>query len=266
MFGVAKFWIWPLVVMASLKRAYTAPDYCDSKICFGGVPNIGCNNDGKLSKSCPKDAKIIEMTDELKKLILDTHNNYRSTLATGGVKWLPKAAAMPTLTWDDDLAATAQMNANRCERGHDKCHNTQDYLNSGQNLNYIATSADTIDVKDQVPKLISSWWDERHDVNKNMVNTMYDPGKSVMVFHFAVLGSDKVNKVGCGLAQWTNENAWLQMYLVCNYSFNDFIGIPIYVKGAPCSQCKTGCNSKFAGLCNEDEPVPQLIDYPAPQA
>lgn len=171
MFGVAKTWVWSLLVMASLKRAYTV-DYCDSSICFGGVPNIGCDNNGKLSKSCPKDAKIIEVTDELKQLILDTHNNYRSTLATGGVKWLPKAAAMPTLTWDNDLAATAQMNANRCERGHDKCHNTQEYLNSGQNLNYIATSADTIDVKDQLPKLISSWWDERHDVNKNMVNTM----------------------------------------------------------------------------------------------
>lgn len=83
--------------MASLKRA-NAADYCDSSICFGGTPNIGCGNDkSKLSSSCPKDAKIIEMTDELKQSILDTHNGYRSTLATGGVKWLPKAAAMPTL-------------------------------------------------------------------------------------------------------------------------------------------------------------------------
>lgn len=136
MFGAAKFWIWPLLVGTILQYAYAA-DYCDPSICFGGEANIGCNNDRKLSKTCPKDAKIIEMTDELKKLILDTHNNYRSTLATGGVKWLPKASAMPTLTWDDDLADTAQMNANRCNRGHDKCHNTQDYLNSGQNLNYI---------------------------------------------------------------------------------------------------------------------------------
>lgn len=263
MIRLAKSWILlALLLAAALKQAYTV-DYCDTSICPASKPNIGCGNDGKLSAACPSGAKVIEMNDEMKNLILDTHNKYRSTLATGGVGWLPKAAAMPTLTWDKDLAETAQMNSNRCVRGHDACHNTDTYLNSGQNINYFATSVDTIDVKGEVPKLITSWWDERHDVHKNMVKTMYDPGKSIMVFHFAVMASDKVNKVGCGITQWKPPGGWMQIYLVCNYSFNDFVGIPIYVTGEPCSKCQKGCSTKYPGLCNEDEPVPQLIDYPA---
>lgn len=263
MLKLVKSWIWLSMLLASLKSAYTV-DYCDSSICPPGASNIGCGNNGKLAKACPSNAKVIEMTDELKKLIVDTHNKYRNEVANGKVGHLPKAAAMPTLTWDNDLAETAQMNSNRCVRGHDACHNTDVYKNSGQNINYIATSADSIDHMKEVPNLITSWYDERHDVNKNMVNTMYDPGKSIMVFHFAVMASDKVNKVGCGLTQWKNEGEWLQLYLVCNYSFNDFIGIPIYVSGKkPCSGCTTGCNSAFPGLCNESEPVPQMIDYPA---
>ncbi|XP_055638839.1 antigen 5 like allergen Cul n 1-like [Toxorhynchites rutilus septentrionalis] len=257
----AKSWIWLVVLLASLKRSYST-DYCDHKLCPSGKAHIGCKNDGKLGPKCPKGAKPIEMTAQLKQLILDTHNKYRSTLATGGVEWLPKAAVMPTLTWDDELAETAQMNSNRCIRGHDACHNTDLFKNSGQNINYFATSADTIDVNAQVPNLITSWWDERHDVNQNMVNTMYDPGKSIMVFHFAVLGSDKVNKLGCGITQWKPDKGWIQIYLVCNYSFNDFVGIPIYVAGEPCSQCTKGCNTKYKGLCAEDEPVAQVIDYP----
>lgn len=260
MIQFAKSWIWLAIVLATLKQAYTV-DYCDESICAAGKTNIGCNNNGKLSSSCPPGAKKIKMTAELKQLILDTHNKYRSTLATGGVGWLPKAAAMPTLTWDNDLAETAQMNTNRCVRGHDACHNTDKYKNSGQNINYFATSADTIDIEKEVPNLISSWWDERHDVNANMVNTMYDPGKSVMVFHFAVMAADKANKIGCALGQWKQPNAWLQVYIVCNYSFNDFVGLPIYAAGEPCSQCSTGCNPKYEGLCNEKEPVALPVDY-----
>ncbi|XP_055607612.1 antigen 5 like allergen Cul n 1-like [Uranotaenia lowii] len=261
----AKSLIWLALVAASLKLAQTAVDYCDKKICADHQPNIGCNNDRKLSSKCPAGSKIVEVTDELKKLILDTHNKYRSTLATGGVPWLPKASAMPTLTWDDDLQDTAQMNANQCVKAHDPCHNTDKYLNSGQNINKVSTT-EKIDVKEWVPKLISSFWDERHDVNSNMVSALYDPGKSVMVYHFAVLGNDKVNKVGCGISMWPSGGGYNTMYIVCNYSFNDFLGLPIYNSGEPCSACKKGCNAKYAGLCNEDEPVPQLINYPAPSA
>lgn len=262
MIKLAKSWIWLGLLLASLKHAHTV-DYCDSDICAAGKTNIGCGNNGKLSKSCPSNAKTIPMDDAMKALILDTHNKYRSELATGAVKWLPKAAAMPTLTWDDDLAETAQMNTNRCIRGHDACHNTDKYKNSGQNINFFATSAsiDDATVKEQVPKLIGSWWDERHLVNKKMVKTMYDPGKSIMVFHFAVMAADKANKVGCAVGQWQEPDAWEQIYIVCNYSFNDFVGLPIYASGEPCSGCTKGCNAKYAGLCAEDEPVALPVDY-----
>ena len=72
----------------------------------------------------------------------------------------------------------AQLNANRCVQKHDACHNTDTIRYSGQNLNHIKTTAPSIDNIPQVIKdLISSWWDERLDVNSRMVNSMYDPGK-----------------------------------------------------------------------------------------
>ncbi|XP_055605776.1 antigen 5 like allergen Cul n 1-like [Uranotaenia lowii] len=111
---------------ASLKLVLTVVDYCDKKICADHQPNNGCNNERMLLSKWPAGSKIVEVTDELKKLILDTHNKYRSILHAD--------------TWDDDLEDTAQMNAYQCVKAHDPCHNTDKYLNSGQNINKVSTT------------------------------------------------------------------------------------------------------------------------------
>lgn len=251
--------VWMLllsVLLAAALKTTVAQDYCDPNLCDPGDDHIGCNNPGGFVPACQK-AKKIDVTDEYKKIILDEHNKYRSTVATGGVKWLPKAKQMVTMSWDDELAQLAQLNANRCTQKHDQCHNTANFRYSGQNLNHIKTfgAGDDIGNIPQVIKdLISSWWDERKDVNSRMVDSMYDPGRHTMIFHFAVMAAEKANKIGCALSQWSDEgNPFL--YLVCNYSFTDIIGLPMYQRGAPCSGCTKGCNSDYAGLCNADEPV-----------
>ncbi|XP_052863079.1 antigen 5 like allergen Cul n 1-like [Anopheles cruzii] len=251
--GKCKWMLLLAVVLAAVLKVAEAQDYCDPDLCDPGQTHIGCNNPGGFVKGC-NEPKVVPVTDELKKIMLDEHNKYRSTVATGGVKWLPKAKRMTTVVWDDELAKLAQLNANRCVQKHDDCHNTANHRYSGQNLNHIATTASSIDNVPQVIKdLISSWWDERYDVNSRMVKSMYDPGRHTMIFHFAVLAADKSNKIGCAVSQWTDNGTWL--YLVCNYSFTDVVGLPMYASGEPCSGCTTGCNSAYAGLCNPDEPV-----------
>ncbi|ETN62170.1 venom allergen 5 [Anopheles darlingi] len=246
-------WFVLLLAAAALKLA-ESQDYCDPELCDPGDDHIGCNNPGGFLSNCV-DPKVIPMSDELKTIILDEHNKYRSTVATGGVKWLPKASKMTTMVWDDELAALAQLNANRCVQKHDACHNTANHRYSGQNLNHITTTAPSIDNVPQVIKdLISSWWDEKADVNKRMVKSMYDPGRHTMIFHFAVLAADKSNKLGCAVSQW-KDNGNPYLYLVCNYSFTDIVGLPMYASGEPCSACTKGCNSAYAGLCNPEEPV-----------
>ncbi|XP_314254.6 antigen 5 like allergen Cul n 1 [Anopheles gambiae] len=253
--GKGKMVLLLAVIVAAALKTTVAQDYCKPDLCDPGNDHIGCNNPGGFTSNCPSGAKVIKMTDELKKIILDEHNKYRSTVATGGLKWLPKAKQMTTMTWDDELAKLAKLNANRCVQKHDDCHNTAKHRYSGQNLNHIMTTAPSIDNIPQVIKdLISSWWDERFDVNSRMVKAMYDPGRHTMIFHFAVMAADKANKIGCAISQWP-ENGNPYMYLVCNYSFTDIVGLPMYAQGEPCSGCTKGCNSAYEGLCNPDEPV-----------
>ncbi|XP_041762912.1 antigen 5 like allergen Cul n 1-like [Anopheles merus] len=253
--GKGKMVLLLAVLVAAALKTTVAQDYCKPDLCDPGNDHIGCNNPGGFTSNCPSGAKVIKMTDELKKIILDEHNKYRSTVATGGLKWLPKAKQMTTMTWDDELAKLAKLNANRCVQKHDDCHNTAKHRYSGQNLNHIMTTAPSIDNIPQVIKdLISSWWDERLDVNSRMVKAMYDPGRHTMIFHFAVMAADKANKIGCAISQWP-ENGNPYLYLVCNYSFTDIVGLPMYAQGEPCSGCTKGCNSAYEGLCNPDEPV-----------
>lgn len=252
--GKGKWMLLLAVMVAAAMKTTVAQDYCDPDLCDPGESHIGCNNSGGFVRACKK-AKVVEVTEEYKKIMLDEHNKYRSTVATGGVKWLPKAKQMATMTWDDELAQLAQLNAYRCVQKHDDCHNTASFRYSGQNLNHIMTinAGDDIENVPQVIKdLISSWWDEKKDVNSRMVDAMYDPGRHTMVFHFAVMAAEKANKLGCAMSQWS-ENGNPYLYLVCNYSFTDVVGLPMYVKGKPCSGCKTGCNSAYEGLCNPDE-------------
>merc|ERR1719186_1364772 len=73
--------------------------------------------------------------------IVNYHNELRAKVAKGNVRGQPKAANMRKLTWDSDLAATAQALANSCQMKHSctgmtKCHQTQGsrFYWPGQNL------------------------------------------------------------------------------------------------------------------------------------
>ena len=84
------------LVAGLLGVAVAQEDYCDSSLCDPGVQHIGCNAKNELSPDC-NEGKKIELTDELKKLILDEHNNYRNQVAKGELNWLPTASNMVTM-------------------------------------------------------------------------------------------------------------------------------------------------------------------------
>lgn len=64
---------------------------------------------------------------------------------------------------------------------------------------------------------------------------------------------DRDVAVGCALVRY--QSNLYNSYFVCNYSFVNFVGLPVYVKGTTASQCQTGTNPNYPGLCNENEPV-----------
>lgn len=55
-----------------------------------------------------------------KRLLLHLHNQFRSTIAAGRTPNFPSASRMGALTWDDELASLAVLNAMSCEIEHDK--------------------------------------------------------------------------------------------------------------------------------------------------
>lgn len=71
--------------------------YCDSNLCPPGLKHIACKNSGSFAATCPKDRKLVDLSESDIKLILDHHNKFRNKIANGDqVGFLP-AARMATM-------------------------------------------------------------------------------------------------------------------------------------------------------------------------
>lgn len=123
----------------------------------------------KFTSNCPKDAEKRDITDSLKKLIVDMHNEKRDIIAGGGEKSLKPACRMATMEWDDELAALAELNVLQCKMKHDKCHNTDAFQYSGQNLGLIGFRGD-VDDKARIEKSIKLWFEEKKDVKQSIID------------------------------------------------------------------------------------------------
>lgn len=77
---------------------------------------------------------------------------------------------------------------------------------------------------------------------------------SFVTGHYSQVIWADTNRVGCGFTSY-RENGTLETNLyVCNYGpAGNFVALPSYKVGTPCSQCptNTACSSRFAGLCGE---------------
>lgn len=93
-----------------------AADYCDPKLCDVGDKQAAClNPTSAWSPSCSADKKVIHMSQDFKKQILDTHNKWRNTVASGKANGLPSASRMATIRWDEELAKLAELNIKKCK-------------------------------------------------------------------------------------------------------------------------------------------------------
>lgn len=90
-------------------------DYCEVGLCASQKKHIACGNKGKFGHSCTSDARVVEIDDYHKRLILYMHNLYRNEIALGKTPGYSQAARMGALQWDDELAYLAQLNAMSCE-------------------------------------------------------------------------------------------------------------------------------------------------------
>ncbi|KAL1378920.1 hypothetical protein pipiens_015272 [Culex pipiens pipiens] len=239
-------------------------DYCDPDLCAGeNGPHIMCDGQDTTSMSddCGSGAVERPLGAEHRALIVDMHNRIRSKVAMGQQnytrsKYLPQAVRMATMRWDAELAAMAAANARRCQNEHDACHNTKKYPTSGQNL---ATQSfegkkipdDTVLIKG----FINDWFSEHRYADPALVARYPENYDGPDVGHFTQLVRDRCTAVGCAMVRFKDASKWTTQYMVCNYAITQLENKPVYVAGAACSKCTTGCNSKYPGLCSVEEKI-----------
>uniref|UniRef100_A0A914YKF6 SCP domain-containing protein n=1 Tax=Panagrolaimus superbus TaxID=310955 RepID=A0A914YKF6_9BILA len=100
-----------------------------------------------------------DLTDELRKTIVDVHNQLRSELAQGksimkNNKTAPPAKNMYKMRYDCCLEASAQSVVETCEMKHSK----HECRNSGENL--WAKGSSKGDPKNDIPGALKGWWSE----------------------------------------------------------------------------------------------------------
>lgn len=120
-----------------------------------------------------QDAKIVNISPALKKLIVDAHNAKREIVASGGIKHLKRPCNLPKMQWDDDLAYLAQLNVQECDFNHDQCHDTSKFTYSGQNLG-MKMSPDLgfqFDEAEAFTTTIDGWFAENKDCTQAHINS-----------------------------------------------------------------------------------------------
>lgn len=67
------------------------------------------------------------MDDDMKTLILNTQNQFRSEIALGKFEGFPQASRMAQLQYCPELETPAALNVRQCNMKHDECRNTRNY-------------------------------------------------------------------------------------------------------------------------------------------
>ncbi|XP_040563888.1 venom allergen 5 [Lepeophtheirus salmonis] len=218
-------------------------------------PNTLCKYCGEDKKHCKNKICTYDITSEEDKMrIITEHNKLRSTVALGNEKRgvggaQPPATNMNRLSWDNDLAVSAQMWALQCRTGHDKNRITPQYNEwVGQNIASAWSSAKSS--SRDYESMIQGWYDEVKDFPPKNIEKYNSEGATGVVGHYTQLAWAATTKVGCGFIMYYDETQPRYPYkkvLVCNYGVGgNVLGTRMYKIGSPGSDCQNGQKD---GLC-----------------
>uniref|UniRef100_A0A2M3YWH5 Venom allergen-1 n=1 Tax=Anopheles nuneztovari TaxID=30067 RepID=A0A2M3YWH5_9DIPT len=247
-----------IVVFCGLIAGLSGQEYCNPSFC-GTRINVGCNppplSGGPLCAAIS--GRVVKLNATIQALILSEHNRLRNQLAIGNLTGFAAAQRMPTLAWDETLAAQAGHNARSCDFAHDACRNTAKYAYAGQNLaaQYFSVMDGTIE--SLVTDMVASWWSEYKDATQAQVDKYPRGYTGPAIGHFTQMVSDRTSTIGCAMQYWV-ALGWETYYLVCDYGLTNIGDRAVYKKGTTASKCVTGPNPAFPGLCSTSEVVPPL--------
>lgn len=73
-------------------------EYCGKGMCkLSPHKHITCDTIAHFLSTCPKDARVVDLTYENVDQIIDLHNEYRNRIAGGNETGFDTAAKMPTM-------------------------------------------------------------------------------------------------------------------------------------------------------------------------
>ncbi|XP_022222832.2 antigen 5 like allergen Cul n 1 [Drosophila obscura] len=229
-------------------------DYCRTELCPVDTVHIGCRNRGSFSRSCPADAARLDIDEAAQNQLLHAHNTLRQKWASSGGTVPRSACRMATISWDPELARLAELNARQCLLEHDKCHNTQKYRKSGQNL-YMAGFAGIIpSAVDRILKrAIDDWAAEGNDITAEQLQAFHLGGPDIT--HFAVMANEANVAVGCAVTRFKRQG-FHHFLVACNYATGNTLHKPVYSSCSVAgSGCQTKANPQYPALCSKEEQI-----------
>ncbi|XP_053384402.1 cysteine-rich venom protein ENH2-like isoform X2 [Mercenaria mercenaria] len=172
-------------------------------------------------------ARNAGVTEKEKKVIVDIHNTVRREVS-------PPARNMMLMSWDEEIANTAQRWAENCNINHDSNYKRYAFgrFSVGQNLAWGSWSMGWTDS-------IKLWADEKKDYSYSMNGS---PTRKAVGHYTQMVWATSI-KVGCGYAICGSTH-----YYVCNYGpGGNSNGVRPYLSGTTCQDCPNTCRN---GLCD----------------
>ncbi|KAF6208644.1 hypothetical protein GE061_017102 [Apolygus lucorum] len=223
------------------------------------------------------------MTDEYRKALMKSHNEFRNTHAGGVIRWA-NPSNMRQIIWDYTLEKMAKRTALHCPKIDPKefeCRKTPEFPVIGQTYGVISNPRPD----DPIPlqEVLKDWIKTRKDAEDDEKITVYELIDSYHDGPWAPavrMMWGETTRMGCGYIKcWRFFDKTKEIVntfvLACNYAPGDEEKKKIYEKGDACSGCPsdTQCKSKsiYPKLCAaagdpEDDSVnPPPGPTPAPK-
>ncbi|XP_075157407.1 antigen 5 like allergen Cul n 1-like [Haematobia irritans] len=242
------------VVLVTILTLVEGTNYCSPSVCGSKGRHIACGHNGNFATFCPNNVRSVNMDKNLKATILKVHNAKRNFIAGGGDYKHPKACRMATMQWDDELASLADLNVRQCRMNHDRCHNTDTFKYSGQNL-FLSSYSESDTDEQMMTKAVESWFNEVKNSRMEFIKKFPSRYQGPPIGHFTVMMTDRNIRVGCAAAIFKENGKWYTTYLIaCNYATTNMVDHPIYdVCPVSASKCITGKNHHYPNLCSSSE-------------
>nr|XP_036213981.1 scoloptoxin SSD552-like [Bactrocera oleae] len=249
--NLLEFLILNILLMASAAAFRTDIDYCKLGCAKPKMKHAICANpDKKLIANCPKDTKILSL-DAMRNIILQLHNERREFVATGREEFLPPAARMGELFWDEELADLAEYSVRRCLISDPNCYTTPTLPNPGRSANIYKYEKTEVPFEELVSSRVVNWLDTSMECTAEIAANFPEntPGH---VDFFGRAITDSNNQVGCAASEWVKESK-KYFLLVCLYTNDVQAGKRLYKFGRPASRCLSGSSSLYKNLCSTQE-------------